>query len=153
MDNNKEEIKYKKCYGKYGCEKIKPIVEFGKSENSRDGYNSCCKECWNKICMFRRKGVLEELKEYIPEGYKKCKGKNSCGLIKKIEEFQLRADTGKYRNQCRSCKSSAENKWHKNNVEKTKTARNKANKKIRSKNKKENIDKNPYIKISLKKML
>lgn len=42
---------------------------------------------------------------------------NKCGTEKSIEEFELRADTKKYRNTCKQCRKEYCSKWHKDNIE------------------------------------
>lgn len=44
--------------------------------------------------------------------YKVC---NKCNINKPLSEYELRADTGKYRNTCRECRKKYLKKWHNEN--------------------------------------
>ena len=48
------------------------------------------------------------------EQYKTC---NKCNVSKPLTEYELRADTGKYRNTCKECRKKYVNEWHKQNIE------------------------------------
>lgn len=48
------------------------------------------------------------------EQYKVC---NKCNISKPLSEYELRADTGKYRNTCRECRKKYCNEWQKQNKE------------------------------------
>lgn len=84
-------MKLKKCTK---CCQKKPYSEFTKDRQKHDGYRSDCKNC-----RYGRN------KEYIEIGFKKCIGKNGCGIIKLLSEFSLRSDNQKYRNQCKECRA------------------------------------------------
>lgn len=42
---------------------------------------------------------------------------NKCLKEKEITEFELRADTHKYRNTCKECRKQYTREWHKNNID------------------------------------
>lgn len=42
---------------------------------------------------------------------------NKCGIEKNIDEFELRKDTGKYRNECKECKKNYLKKYYQDNRE------------------------------------
>jgi len=153
MDNNENKITHKRCYGKYSCFEIKPIEEFGKSKNSKDGYNCYCKECWNKICIFKYNGKVNDIMGNIPIGFKKCNGTpECCGEIKSIENFIInKEDIQKYSHMCKKCRFKKQELSRKRNPEQRKSVNKKANRVQKSKNKEKNSKINPYLDTSLKK--
>lgn len=58
---------------------------------------------------------------------------NRCQLEKNIDEFELRKDTGKYRNTCKECRKSYCKNWYKNNLEHVKNYREENKETIRKK--------------------
>ena len=66
---------------------------------------------------------------------------NKCGTEKDIDEFELRKDTGKYRNTCKECRRQYCKNWHNNNIEHVQNYR-KENKEIIQKKAKMYYDKN-----------
>ena len=48
------------------------------------------------------------------EQYKIC---NKCNVNKPISDYELRADTHKYRNICKECRKKYLKKWHKDNID------------------------------------
>ncbi|NIP30720.1 MAG: hypothetical protein GTN59_09220, partial [Candidatus Dadabacteria bacterium] len=55
---------------------------------------------------------IEEEKELLPNNKKRCL---TCNEVKDIDEYQLRSDTGKYRNQCRRCRQDKINEYRRDN--------------------------------------
>ncbi len=61
---------------------------------------------------------------------------NKCGIEKPIDEFELRADTKKYRNTCKICRKEYSSKWHKDNIEHIKEYNEKNKEHIKERSKK-----------------
>ena len=96
----------KTCTGKYGCGKIKPLKDFGKSCISKTGYAYTCKYCANKS---RKAADKKRKRPKITE--KKCTGKYGCGIIKKIDDFDYRKDSKRFMAYCKECRVK---KFHSN---------------------------------------
>lgn len=126
----------KKCVGRYGCGKIKPLSDFYTEKRNADGHQSTCKDCLNQ--QKRRKIEDTKVKEgdfCIVSGYKQCTSMYGCGKIKPIDEF-VKCDTctgDGHRGICIDCyvktkkikdkenkqkNNEYKNKWLKDNPEK-----------------------------------
>lgn len=100
----------KKCID---CGKIKPIEEFVKDKNKKDGVRNRCKECENA----RRRKTPSKLKPKPKEGFKYCA---MCGLELPLEDFSLRYILGKYRphSYCKTCDREKDSNKYKHVCEK-----------------------------------
>ena len=97
-------MKIKICYK---CKIEKPITEFNKRKDSKDGYRNQCKEC------------IKLPKEIFEPGFKRCiGGEIHCNEIKPLSEFSISTTSiDGYNNQCRKCRKILNKKWNENNLE------------------------------------
>lgn len=64
-------MKTKKCTGKHGCGKIKPISEFHKNKSRKDGHRVYCKTCVNKIYEINKVKIAKHHQEWYIKNKKK----------------------------------------------------------------------------------
>ena len=107
MQENNEIIPegFKKCCGKHGCNKILPLGEFSFIVK-RHKYNNICRGCHNISMTNRRNQIKKEkaqLKEQLPEGFKKCCGEHGCGKILPLTDFYFLKSKNKYHSNCNIC--------------------------------------------------
>jgi len=50
-------------------------------------------------------------------GKRLCLASTGCGKVKNIEDFYFRKDSGKYKEQCKVCRSKYDKKWRQNNAD------------------------------------
>lgn len=83
MTKKTSKIETKICYR---CKKIKPITEFHKNKNSKDGFYCYCKECCSELC----KEYYKNSKDYREER-KKYSKKRKQKINKIIKEIKLKS--------------------------------------------------------------
>lgn len=89
----------KKCTGKYGCRKIKPLSSFGANTNNKlHGRTYMCAECY----YIYKKRLYADKTVPIVE-IKKCSGQYGCDTVKDISEFYLHKTKKYYLNICKQC--------------------------------------------------
>lgn len=98
------------------CGKNKPLHEFHKYQQSKDGYRNICKQC-----RAEREGF--KYKPGAPEGFKRC---SSCGNILPATEtfFGIRNKVqDKLEGRCRDCVRKSYRRWREANPEKVHLAK------------------------------
>lgn len=102
-------MQYKECRR---CHEEKPISEFCKSSNQRDGLQTWCKPCISKYKReqrsLRRSAEMQKRydrinlnKEIVKNGNKQC---SMCGRIKPLSDFWIGEGVGGYRAECAECR-------------------------------------------------
>jgi len=101
-------IKEKECST---CKITKSIEEFGKRNNSLDGYRGQCKECWSKPSEIDYETRLKEREELKKEGKRRC---TNCQNIKSLDDFYTRNGVGFDGKsvQCSECSAIRKRKDH-----------------------------------------
>ncbi len=67
----KSEMKTKICKGKRGCGKEKPLEDFNKNRNSKDGYDFYCRICCSLATKIYHESNPEKLKKQHKEQMKR----------------------------------------------------------------------------------
>lgn len=101
-----------KICNKCGIEKNIEEFQFRKDTNS---YRHACKECLNKQkkILYNKKHEKERmLKELAKKELPKAIKCNKCGVEKDVSNFDLRKDTGRYRNTCKECRRKITNEYY-----------------------------------------
>lgn len=121
----------KKVCSKCGIEKDITEFQFRKDTNS---YRNQCKSCCNELKKnsYRRLHPIKEKNQYVPPKQQIC---IKCNTKKEIAEFELRNDTGKYRNICKECQRKQNNKYYSEHYEEIRKKQNQYGKEYRKKNK------------------
>jgi hypothetical protein len=121
----------KKCI-KCGIEK--PLSEFPKRKNSKDGHRNSCKEC---RLTYQRKwsnGEIEKKDYSAPEGMKKCR---KCEKILSVDNFgKSNKNKDGLKSHCKECKRQESKYWRDNNQEHCKKYREDHKDEIREKDRK-----------------
>lgn len=90
------------------CEDDKPLSEFPKKKQRKDGYDTRCKECVNRL---NRERAAKRNAEASTQNWPTHKTCNKCGESKLLDEF-AKTGEGKYgrKGQCKKCHYE----WEKN---------------------------------------
>lgn len=98
------------------CQEEKDLELFGKSNRTKDGKQTHCKECKNKQAKIDKEKRTPNIK---PEnGYKTC---SKCKVHKHVDEFYLNSNLSMgVHSECITCSINKVQDWYKNNTEKVK---------------------------------
>lgn len=131
------------------CEKIKPINEFFREKNGKDGYRTECKECRKQYCKQWREKHKEHCKQYEKQYYRDNKeykkqyrkkwGKDNKELCKQYSRQWKKNNKDKVNKMCKKYRDTHPEEraitllnYKLRNPEKAKEIKRKSYKKIRS---------------------
>jgi hypothetical protein len=94
------------------CYIVKSIDNFGFAKKAENKYKKQCKKCISDYDKQYRKdkasGKIIKKQEITVNNEIQCP---KCNVFKKVENFHIRSDNGKYRNECIECKTQNAKKY------------------------------------------
>lgn len=88
------------------CGEVKPVKEFNRDRNRKDGFYIHCKKCATEV-----RGRVYKQPEYLPEGYKRC---TKCSEMKPLSDFNRRQHSKDgYHPRCKKCVTEARGRVYK----------------------------------------